>query len=193
MLARLAHLEQQVEHGHAWRHDNDVANDVAHLERLLLRDAGQHVLDVDHADDIVERFTVDRHAGMGFLGHAFDQRRKRGVDIDRHDVGARHHGIDHGAVAQLQDIGEEHPLVRGDRSFGFAPFLDQFLYGVAQRRVAASPQDRPQPAAKLTGEGILLVGPVFTGRSTAGYVCHCHMGWSVVAPSAPVSPCAPAA
>ena len=153
-----------------------------------LRDAGQHVLDVDHADDIVERLAVDRHSGEWASSDAWISAGScQCAIIDRHDVGARHHDVVHGTCRAASGHWRGAPA-RPRRSIASASRRSSISSSMVSRSVVS-----PRPprivltSREIAGEG-LLVGPVFTGRSTAGYVCHCHVGWSVVAPSAPVSP-----
>ena len=67
------------------------------LGRAAVGDRGQHVLDVDEADHVIERLAIDRHARMAVLDHAFDDFGKRLLDIERDDIDARHHDV--GGVA----------------------------------------------------------------------------------------------
>ena len=62
MHARLAHLQQQIEHRHLRRHHQRPAQDRLQRERLRPADIGEHVLDVDHADDVIELLAVHRQA-----------------------------------------------------------------------------------------------------------------------------------
>ena len=60
---------------------------------------------------IVERLGIDRHARMAGLLEQVQQVAERGVDLDRLDVGARHHDVLDAHFAQAQDVVEHRPLV----------------------------------------------------------------------------------
>ena len=60
--ARAAHIEQHVEHRQGRRDENDAAKNIPQIELLGGAPVGQHVLDVDHADHIIERLAIDRVA-----------------------------------------------------------------------------------------------------------------------------------
>jgi hypothetical protein len=64
----------------------------------------QEVLDVDHADGIVEGLAVDRQPGMVGLHEAAQQFVDAGVLVDRHDLGARHHHVLDPEVDELEQV-----------------------------------------------------------------------------------------
>ena len=112
---------------------------------LLIDRIGHHVLDMQHADNIVERVAIDRHAAVALLHHLLGRLLERRVLGQRHDIGARHHNLGGGELVQLEDVGEEPPLVRIDGLF-LLMFLDQLLELLAQvalGRVAAPPLPQP--------------------------------------------------
>ncbi len=102
--ALLAHLQQQVEHRDRRHHEQRLAFDRLQAEGPGLADRGEDILDVHHAGDVIEAFAVDRVAGVpvrwisaiAWSSEAFGH---------GHDVGARHHDVVGGAIAQLQDVG----------------------------------------------------------------------------------------
>jgi hypothetical protein len=53
----------------------------------------EHVLDVDHADRVVEGLAIDRHPRMLGLDELGDQGLERGGDLDGDDVGPRRHHV----------------------------------------------------------------------------------------------------
>ncbi len=86
---------------------------------------------MDHAERVVERFAVDRHAGMAAvleLGHQLAERR---VDLDGVDVGARDHDVGHAIVAEPKDVAEEHALLGRKARVGAVALLDERLLKVA--------------------------------------------------------------
>ena len=158
--ARAAHVEQHVEHRQGRRHEDHAAQYVAQVELLGGAPVGQHVLDVDHADHVVERFAIDRIARMR-LGldqpHHLVERRVGG---DGADIDPRHHDVGHGLVAQLQDVGEQDALVFADRRIALGRLLDQLLDRLAHRLVLLA---APQRAA-----GWRAASPPVEGTSEAG-------------------------
>ena len=83
---------------------------------LVLAAPCQDVLDVDHADRVVQRLAIDRQTGVAAAGHRIDDLGEAGLAFDGDDVGARHHHVFGGAVAQLEDVGEKGPLVVAEGS-----------------------------------------------------------------------------
>ena len=98
MGARLAHLHQEIEDRQRRRHEQHLAQQRRELGLAPLGDRGQHVLDVDEADHVVERFAIDRHARVALLDHAAHHIGERRLDVERHDVDARHHDVGGGLV-----------------------------------------------------------------------------------------------
>ena len=83
-----------------------------------LDDVADEVLDVDEADRVVEGLAIDRHARMAGLLEAREELAERDVDLDRLDVGARHHDVLDAHVAEPQDVGEHRPLFRREAAGG---------------------------------------------------------------------------
>ena len=54
------------------------------------------VLQVDDAEDLVDRALVDQHARVALLEHLLEQVAGRRLDGERDDLGARHHDLRHG-------------------------------------------------------------------------------------------------
>ncbi len=146
--ARAAHVEQHVEHRQGRRHEHHTAQYVAQIEFLRGAPVGQHILDVDHADHVVERLAIDGIARMS-LGldqpHNFVERRVGG---DGADIDPRHHDVGHVLVAQLQDIGQEDALVFADRRVALGRLFDQFLDGLAHRLVLLATAQLAQDGAQ---------------------------------------------
>ena len=149
MGARLTHLHQQVEDRQGRRDEQHLAQQRRQLGLAAFGDRGQDILDVDEADHVVERFAIDRDARMALLDHAFDDLGERRLDIERHDVDARHHDVGGGAVVALEDVADQHPLMRAERigTVGRRLF-DHLVDGLAQAFAVALPADQPQQAAQ---------------------------------------------
>jgi hypothetical protein len=125
---------------------------VAQVEFLRGAPVGQHVLDVDHADHVVERLAIDRITRMSLgLDQPHDLVERR-VGGDGYDVDPGHHDVGHVLVAQLQDVGQEDALVFADRRIALGRLLDQLLDGLAHRLVllatAQLAQDGAQQSAR---------------------------------------------
>ena len=96
---------------------------------------------MDDADDVVEILAIDRHARMAEFAHGLQQAFQ--IDCLRQgvDIGARHHHVIGGEVAELEDIQKERRFIGIERRLaivaGFG-FLDQFLDRVAQGVVTAA-------------------------------------------------------
>ncbi len=76
MDALRPHLQQQVQHRKLRRHQQRLAQDRLEREGLGPADIGEHVLDVDHADHVVQLLPIDRQAGVAFVADQFDRLRR---------------------------------------------------------------------------------------------------------------------
>jgi hypothetical protein len=143
---RQPHLQQQIERAHRRRNEQHLAQDGLEIERPVPDEAGEHVLYVDHAHDIIERLAVDRQPRVTLRAH--DPNELRELDIHRHgrNIGARHHHVVGRQIAQLQDVSKQCAFILGDGSivFGFG-FLDQLFDGFAQRIAVAAAAQTPEP------------------------------------------------
>ena len=148
------HLQQQLQDLHRRRHEQHLAQDLRQLEEIVPASPRQHVLDVHHADDIVERIAVNGQAGMTTFRHPFDDVGKRGLRLDGDDIGARNHRILGRAVAQPEHVMNQHPLILAETCRGFLLVVEQFAQ--RQRGVAlASPP--PLQAPECLAEPTALV------------------------------------
>ena len=158
------HLQQQVEHPHRRGDEQHRPDQVGQPElevaRVFAEALAEHVADMDHADAVIQRIAVDRQAGMvlglELLYQLVDADRR----VDRDDVGPGHHYIDHGEIAEIEHVGEQHPFHRFDGRLVLVEILDQFLEGVADRRlaVAAPPERAPEPFPGPAALGAGAVG-----------------------------------
>ena len=147
MDARHPHLQQQIEHRHGGRHEQNLAQHLGECHGLVISRVGQQVLDVQHAHDIVERLAKDRYARMSLLDHRFDDPVEGRINLERHDVDPRHHHVGGGLLVQLHDITEDRPLLRIEGLL--LVLLDQLLERSAQvllaHPLAGGRQGRPHP------------------------------------------------
>ena len=78
----------------------------------LLGDPRHQIADMDHAARIVERLVIDRQARMlGLAEHAHQLVDGHRV-VHRDDVGARHHDVLDGELAEAEDAAEHAALLR---------------------------------------------------------------------------------
>ena len=117
---------------------------------------------MDEADDVVERLAVDGHTRMAMLDEQFDQVAKRLLDIERDDVDARHHHVSGAAVVNFEDVADQDPLLRRDRTFFVAARLGD--HSVDRLARIARPPDQPQQAAQAPHRAEMLGMAVTTGR-----------------------------
>src|SRR5690606_626138 len=73
---------------------------------------GEDVLDVDHPDDLVERFAVDREAAVPRLCEERDNILKRRAFLDRDDVGPRDGDVVDRLFAEMKEVTEHLALDR---------------------------------------------------------------------------------
>ena len=161
--ARRLHLRHQVGGRHRRRYEQHRPNDphVAQgraeidltqvqrrafgLERAgALGDVGHDVLDVDHADGVVEGLAVDRHARMAGLAKQLQQFRQRHAFVDGIDIGARDHDVVDAHFPQMQDIAQQPPLFRRERSRAIVLFGKGRREIFAQGPVGLEPDGRAQ-------------------------------------------------
>src|SRR5262249_30165190 len=57
--AREPHLQQEIEGAHRRRDEQHLADDRFEIERSVAREAGEHVLDVDHPDHVIKGFAIN--------------------------------------------------------------------------------------------------------------------------------------
>ena len=173
-----AHFGEQVEHAHRLRHIERLAQQVEQRRRRApFGEHGKHVLDVDHPDDLVERFAVDRQAAVPRVGKDGDDFLETGALRDRDDLAARHRHIIDRLLAEVEQVAQHLALdgrqVADDAAAAalralFLGLVDDLFDLLAQRRFAVpAEQQRPYsgPQAGSTvlfrsGRRPLLVGHV---------------------------------
>ena len=127
-------VEQPVE-GQGLRHEGEVPGHA--LERFEGLGAAEQVLDVDHADDPVERAVAQGEAGVAALPRDLEVGLERllGVEIDH--VGPRHHDLPRHAVGELEDVVQQLALAfrqagrvpRGEQAAQLLLVLGQLPFG----------------------------------------------------------------
>ena len=125
MLARQAHLQQQVEHPHGGRHEQHLAQDRLQIEGPGSRraaDAAQQILDVDEADDVVEGFAIDRQARMAMGAELAPAARRSRCPRPRAMMSARGTITSlAGQIAQPDDVAQQAALAGGRSALRHAP------------------------------------------------------------------------
>ena len=132
------HLLQQVGSRHGGRHEQQRADEAGGFERhrqvgaaeidgpvgrqvvgagrrTVTGDVADQILDVDHADGIVQRLAVDRHARMAGILEGAQQIDERDRHLDGGDVGARHHDVGDARFAQAQNVADEPTFLGRER------------------------------------------------------------------------------
>ena len=144
-------------------------------------DIAEHVLDVDHAHDVVELAAIDRQAGMALAADQRDRLLEGAVGGDRHDVGARHHHVVGRGAAQPQHVGDQRPLLavqlgrRAGRLRRLGRFLHQFgdrlRDAVLDAAPAQPPRRRPSSPAPSLSRAWPLMGAATGWARRAGAGC----------------------
>ena len=154
------HPRHQLEHSHRFGHEERRPKQRRHRpvdRRIARRD--EHVLDMDHAHDMVERPGINRQSAVPRLGEG----RRHVIECDGigdgDDVAARHRYLACRAVAEAQQVAQHLPLVRAqvaaDRPLALG-IVNRFLDLVAKRGLAVVAEDQcahsaPQPRRALVG------------------------------------------
>ena len=107
----LAHLQQQVQHRDLRGHHQRAAQQRFELERLWPADIRIHVLDVHHADDLIELLAIDRQARVPLAPDVFQRLMQRHVDRHGDNVGAGDHDVVGTHATQAQHVGDQRPLL----------------------------------------------------------------------------------
>ena len=112
----------------------------------------EDVLDVDHADHLIEAFAIDGQAAVAGVGEGADQIVEADVDGHGDDVAAGDADVAGGLLAEMQQVAQHLPLggreVAGDRP-RILGLVDRVLDLVAQRRLGL-PRRRSGAACRAT-------------------------------------------
>ena len=145
----LAHVGEQVEGAARHRHVERLADQPGDGRRVRLaaREDGEHVLDVDHADDGIELAAIDRQAAVPGLGEQLDEGGEARALLDRDDVGARHADVAGVALAEVEEIAHHLPFERRQVALGVGSgvalmAVDRLLQLVAQRVLGLAAEDQ---------------------------------------------------
>jgi hypothetical protein len=138
----LTHVGQHVERGARLRHEQRLAHERGPVRRRsgAGRDDREHVLDVHHADDLVERIAIDRKARVPVLGEGGDDFLPACGRVERDDLAPRHGHVVGIVFGEMQEVAQHLPLdgrqvALAGGPFGLAAFLvlvDHFLELFAQ-------------------------------------------------------------
>src|SRR5216684_4393014 len=159
-LALLPHFAQQLRTGLRFGNEQRRFRQLPHfaLRQILIRNV-QKILRVDDAENIVQRFFVDRYF-VKFRLHNFGvQFFECGVRRYRHDVRPRRHYFPHAFVAEFHHLLDQLRLLWLDDAFFFRGFhqrfdslfrtlllrLFQFVFGDARERFRAFEKDAHRP------------------------------------------------
>ena len=148
MGSRLAHLDEKIEDRRRWRDKQHLAQQRRQFDLTALGDRAEHILYMDEADHVIERFAIHRNPRMTLLDHAFDDLGKRRFGIERDDVDARHHDVGSRLVMDFEDVADQQPLVAAQRlGIVVGWLLDHFIDGLAQALpVALAPKEAEKVA-----------------------------------------------
>ena len=105
-----------------------------------------------HHASASSRFPGGPGGENALLGHGLDDRGQARARLDRDDVGAGHLHVVHGAITQVEDVGEQPPFVLVDGDLGFLALLDKFFQDIARRVLSLRGPAKP---LEPTAQGIL--------------------------------------
>ncbi len=89
-----AHLQQQIQHPHRRRNKQDLAHHGTDGEIFLrLCRGGQNILDMDHAQHVIQAVAMHRIARMRLARHDRDQFIQRRIRRDRDDIRPGYHHV----------------------------------------------------------------------------------------------------
>ena len=111
-----AHIRQHVERVAGLRHVKGLPHQRGPVagRRIGLGEIGEHVLDVDHPDHIVQLVAIDRHARMAVIREDRDHLVPAGIGADRHDLAPRHGNVVRVVLAEMEEIAQHLPLDRAE-------------------------------------------------------------------------------
>ena len=162
------HVEQHVEHRQGGRHEHDAAENVAQVELLRRAPVGEHVLDVDHADDGIEFLAIDRQAAMAGLLEQLHQIGEAGVFVHGDDVRPRHADIAGIALPEVEQVAQ-HLALDGRKVADRAPaalvlmLVDRILDAVPQRFFVVVTEQQGADAAPYSATFVAVSIAVATG------------------------------
>jgi hypothetical protein len=135
----------------------------------LAVEPAEKILDVDHANGLVERVAINRQTRVSGIEEILEQFRHSTAGVHRDDLGARHKHIVHPQTGELDEI-EHHRLGIGAEAVGAVFFCVPVEYAfeaLAQRLVAAAkaehaldPTDQAAALAARTSSVAFVPAPL---------------------------------
>ena len=126
----------------------------------------EHVLDVDHADHVIEALAIDGQAAVAGVGERADQVVEADARRHGHDVAARDADVAGGLLAEMKQVAKHLPLggrqVAGDRP-RFLGFVDRLL-DLRREASARDRRRRSDGACRATGASRRRPGASPSGR-----------------------------
>ncbi len=132
------HLEQQLQNFHRRRDEQDTPQYLRQPELRVLSPPREHVLDVDHADGVVQSLPIHRQTGVPFLGHHLDDFGQGHPTFDGDDIGTGNHYVFRRPVSQIEDVGQQVAFVVVEGDLGLVTFPHQFVERIASRSFAVA-------------------------------------------------------
>ncbi len=182
--SRGAHPGEQLDDAHRFGDEQRLAHQ--RRDRTVARrvDAGdEHVLDVDHADHLIEALAIDGQAAVAGVGERADEVVE--ADAARHgdDVTARDANVARGLLAKVQQVAQHLPLGRAEvardrmRAAAFLRLVDRVLdlraqgrLGLRRRRsggaCSATAESRLRRLASPSGGHLIGIGDTEPGKRT---------------------------
>ena len=163
------HVVKHVERVARLRHEQRLAQQRGPvLGHLAAREEREDVLDQHHADDLVERFAVNRQPRMAVFGKGLDHLVPARAGWNRDDLAARDRDIVGVVLAEMQEVAQHLPLERREVAVGihigtaiFLVLVDCLLKLRAQREVGlthahGAAQHPAQPGSTIAVSGCRL-------------------------------------
>ena len=96
----------------------------------------QHVAHVQDADDVIDVFVVQRHAGVLAVGQRLADGGPVVVDIDAGDLVARYHDVLDAHMFEVHQVQQHRLVARGNHRAGLQHHGTQLLLGQCLRGAA---------------------------------------------------------
>jgi hypothetical protein len=100
-------------------------------------DECKHVLDVHHAQRIIQSFAINRKPRMLRVAEQRHETGERHLLLDRNDIGARNHDIGNQQLAEFEQVAEHQTFLRAQLLGLALAFLDHLFQALANLRVPA--------------------------------------------------------
>jgi hypothetical protein len=155
-----AHLRQQIQHAHRFGHVARLADQPGDRVggRAAAGEDAEHVLDMDHADHVIQALAIYRQPAVSGLGKGGDQIGERDRLLYGDDVRPRHADPAHVALPEMEQVTQHLPLDRGEitdrRRIAFM-IVNRFLDLVAKGGLAILAEDQATQAAPQSAAATL--------------------------------------